>query len=237
MKTYKLSPEGFKKVMRSALMRQSLFIIFALIGGSYISFANHQISRIVILSIIFSVFITTIVMVAASFNALKNEKKKWLSYELIVSHNSIVCKQDRLPDVEIAREYIVGVEEIEGKGLTIRTNDKHNFIFVPDSLIGYNEVKDIISEWVEIKPLKGQFDTIKPIILSILSVLALTVVLVLENKFIVIPVGVIFTIGMVWSIIEMRKSKHIEDKHKRQAFLVLIPLLVALVRMIQIITM
>ncbi|OMH21637.1 hypothetical protein AC231_14470 [Clostridium pasteurianum] len=148
MKTYKLSPEGLNKSISKILLRIIPLSLLVLVAVLYMNSANNSTS---ITTFFIIVILIAVVLTISIQRGLKNQKESLLSYELVISDNSIVKKQLSLPTIEIEYSDIITIEEITYKGLIIKTKDKYKVIGIPYYLIGYEEVKNTLSQYADIK--------------------------------------------------------------------------------------
>lgn len=187
MKTYKLSPEGLNKSISKILLRIIPLSLLVLVAVLYMNSANNSTS---ITTFFIIVILIAVVLTISIQRGLKNQKESLLSYELVISDNSIVKKQLSLPTIEIEYSDIITIEEITYKGLIIKTKDKYKVIGIPYYLIGYEEVKNTLSQYADIK--KSTTPSLiktSQYVLPILVVLALIIIIKSNNKYLVLPFG------------------------------------------------
>ncbi|WP_026038371.1 hypothetical protein [Clostridium arbusti] len=230
MKTYKVSPEGLNKSISKILLRIIPLCILVLAAVLYMSSGDNLTST----STLLIVFILIIVVLTISIQkSLKKQKESLLSYELIVSDNSIVKKQLSLPTIEIAYSDITGMEEITYKGLIIRTNDKSKAIGIPYYLIDYEEVKNTLSQYGDIKKnTSTSLIKISQYVLPIFVILALIIVIKSNNRYLILPFGTAYILFSLWFIIEIFRNKQITSKLKQKYLFLIFPLLAVILKMI-----
>jgi hypothetical protein len=229
---YKLSLEGFNKALKKNLPGRLLVIFIAMTAALYLGSKNPDFDSHTLFFIIplFLVIFTVPIVIS-----IKKQKQSWLSYELYMTSDSILRKQSDLPDVKICKNNISSIEETIGNGILIKTLNKNYQIAIPSSLIGYEEVKQQISNWSDIKESVSTAGKYMPIIAGIAVIILYIIIFGSESKFLVIPTGILFILLMLWSIISIQRNKNIENKYKRLAFIIIFPLLSVIYRTVYII--
>jgi hypothetical protein len=155
--------------------------------------------------------------------ALKILEETLKSYQLLVSSDSVVKRQGRLPDVEVRREQITSVEEKPGTGLFIRTADKKSFINVPEGLEGVDELKETLSEWRPADSIissKGR----EPLLLAaaLLSFgLAFATMWLSTNLALVMAAGIFVIVYLVWGSVVLHRRRDIDARLKLKPWLIL----------------
>jgi hypothetical protein len=82
---------------------------------------------------------------------LERGKVVWNSYDVTLSANVIRRQVTNLPPVEILRPEVVRIVET-GEGVTVATRDRHRFIFIPEQLIGYEDLRAHLAQWRNFEP-------------------------------------------------------------------------------------
>ncbi len=227
MKTYKLMPEGFTKAIKKTLPIRILIMFFALACGVFVGTRDNNFDT----NILF-VFIPILLLVVifTIYSAIKKEKSKWDSYELCISSDSVTLKQLYLPEIEIHKNNILCVEEFIDNGIIIKTDNKNKQINIPSSLIKYEEVKQQITCWTEIKKVERKNKNFVSLLVSILTIISFIIIFTSEVKILVVSVGIVFVIGLSWSMISILKNEKIVNK--RMAYMVILPIIAAILRII-----
>lgn len=231
MKTYKLSPEGLNKSISKILLRIIPLSLLVLVAVLYMNSANNSTSITTFFIIV--ILIAVVLLTISIQRGLKNQKESLLSYELVISDNSIVKKQLSLPTIEIEYSDIITIEEITYKGLIIKTKDKYKVIGIPYYLIGYEEVKNTLSQYADIK--KSTTPSLiktSQYVLPILVVLALIIIIKSNNKYLVLPFGTAYILLSLWFIIEIFRNTQLNSKLKQKYLFLIFPLLAVILKMI-----
>jgi uncharacterized membrane protein len=151
-KSYKLSQRAFTKTKWVEILRINLASLLIVLICVSIVIYNFSISNN-ILAICFA--FTAVYISIESFiriaRLLKRMKKFWPTFEILINDEKIVKLQRNTPYSQIRSEQISSITETEDFGLIVLTNDNVKHIFIPQILEGYNEIKEILSQWCMIK--------------------------------------------------------------------------------------
>ncbi len=144
-KTYRISPEGVERLAwrhRVWIFVFVVLLIFLLVFTSGQSANQAQRQRDVVGG--------CIVIVLALIGSLLGGQmfqRRWSSYKLRFGDDNILRLRKDLEPMRLDRREITKVEEVRGRGLSLRTNARLRLLFIPVELAGYEEVRDIISKW------------------------------------------------------------------------------------------
>ena len=220
MKIYVLSPQSIERAKRKAVIRGVVVGGFALALGLALPVAAGLIST-------GPLFIAIpIMLVSIAFGirrALKILDENLKSYQLLVSSDSVVKRQGRLPDVEIHQEQITRVEEKPGTGLFVRTADKKSFINVPEGLEGMDELKETLSKW----RLPDSIISSKergPLLLAVALLsfgLAVATLWLSTNLALVMAAGIFLIVYTVWGSVTLSRRQDIDARLKIKPWLIL----------------
>ncbi len=234
MKTFKLDPLGFKKARQKSLLRTIPIMLLATFAGIYISSIDqtNQTSSTSTVNVL--PFVIPIIILAAGFGlflGLKRQKKQWDSYELTIDGDNIIRIQQNVPTVSIKKENLKEIIETPIGDILIKTGLRANFINIPSSVHGREELLKILADFGQIlsQP-AGNINKLN-IIMPIGVIVLMIVFYSSKEIMILIPTGIILFAGLLWSFIEIRKSKHIDKNTKRASyfvFLVLLPIIAKL---------
>lgn len=233
MKTYKLSSEGFESVERKA--RNQTIIIFLILIAVMLFIVAPELSREPLS--LASVPISFILIAAAAYAGIRKSSKglqnRWSSYELSLIDDVVIRRQAQTPDIEIRRNQVVSLQETSSGDIIIKTDDRRKFIVVPASLNGREEVREHLAKWQKIELLTERpILKILPIVTALGTIGAFATTVASQNIRVVLPVGFLLIAVLLWSLIEIQRSPHVEARIKRSAWLVLLPLLGVAVKII-----
>ena len=157
IRSYRLDPNAFAATTKRRIAKRLAWVlplIFILVIGEFVVMGKNSQSFVDALPIALSV--SVLALAFGLFRAfrlqLKNGKPAWDSYDLTMSENVIMRHVINLPPIEILRPEVTRVVEVRGQGLTVATNDRHRFVFVPEELLGYDEVRARLAQWRALDP-------------------------------------------------------------------------------------
>ncbi len=221
MKIYVLSPQSIERAKRKALIQGLVTLGFCVplgllapVGAGLMS----VVEAIVIAGPI--ILVTVFVGIRRGFKILDENLK---SYQLLVSSDSVVKRQGRLPDVEIHREQITRVEEKPGTGLYIRTADKKSFINVPEGLEGMDELKETLSKWRPPDSIISSKErgTLLLVVALLSYSLAFAILWLSTNLALVIAAGIFLIVYTVWGSVALHRRRDIDARLKIKPWLIL----------------
>jgi hypothetical protein len=156
--------------------------------------------------------------------AIRQQKRRWLSYKLTLSPTDITQTRDGLPAITISFEEITQIQEFTGDGLYVKTAHRHKFISIPVSLNGYEKIKSRLAQLREIEPKSRWTNPVKLVLACLLGfglgVLQLAVRQSQTTTF-VLPGGIVLLLLWGWFIYEMQRSQELSQTHKRLLWLTL----------------
>lgn len=79
--------------------------------------------------------------------ARRNGRSNWDSYQLSLAENGLRRVVSSLPAVEIARAEVTHIFDSPGEGLTVMTEDRQRFVFIPAQLEEYPAVREQLAGW------------------------------------------------------------------------------------------
>jgi hypothetical protein len=167
--------------------------------------------------------IGVVIVIFALNKGLARSKKmqweQWSSYELLLDNDTLIRKQVRTPDLQIHRNEITRLQEIQSGNLVVKTDDKRKFIVIPNSLDGFEEVKLQLAEWkeLEIQPEQPLWKR-AGIWLALALFIGLIIVFASQSIQIVLPIGLLLILFFVWSFVELQRSPQMDAKIKRSSW-------------------
>lgn len=146
MNTYKLDPKKFPRIRRNIILT---YIAMALIGLGvvylYIREALFGQAWMLIPFILLLFFI-------AGWFALRQRRKYWEEFQLLVKDNLLVRRAHKSPELRIKRSELTGVKEVR-HGLILSTPARKNMLLIPRDLPDddYQEIKRTLKKWARQK--------------------------------------------------------------------------------------
>lgn len=84
-----------------------------------------------------------------TFKYFRKLEETWTSTEFEVGDDYIEMRQAHKPDIRILKDEISYVSS--HKGVTVHTESIFRSIFIPEKLVGFDEVKSKLADWTSIK--------------------------------------------------------------------------------------
>jgi len=178
---YRISPEKAKAEKPRAFKRFAFIITSGvalgfLLGGQSILHESNPVPFIV--SILSVALLLTVALWRGLGRLSQTLKDAYSTFEIIADEQSLTKKQKNTPDVTLARSEIRRIEEAQGKGFRICTDERFKNIWVPCELDGYEQ-------------LKGEIATLPGITIATTSAAWLKTYLALATFFLLFAVSVL----------------------------------------------
>lgn len=231
MKTYKLDPEGFKEIKAAALKRTISIGVIAASAGLYISTLNQSDEVSTLDTLPFVIPIVLFALILGLFKGLKRQKDQWNTYELTVDEDSVIRTQKNVATLKIHKNDLLEIEESPKGNLILKTDQKTKWINIPSSILEREELLDSIKAFGPIqqgKENKGKWTGL----ISLVTLGLMVIFFTNHEKSILIPSGIILILGLLGSFIGIQRSKNIDKKTKRAAYLIFLVLFSIVGRMI-----
>jgi hypothetical protein len=169
-----------------------------------------------------------LVVPAVLFGAWRGYRRQVSSFEgfiLFVSPDRLRRVQPGLPEMEIARSEVVRLVEAPGKSLVVFAAGHQRFIAIPASLTGFEEVRALLASWRTPEERRTGLAQWYPALAGLLTVLAFGLVVGSSNKLLVTILGVALIGALLYSVVAMRRSPHVDARVKKVAWFILFALL------------
>ena len=220
MKIYVLSPQSIERAKRRALI-QGLVSLGLCVPLTLLTPAGAGLMSVGTIVIAGPIILVSLFIGIRRGLKILDENLK--SYQLLVSSDSVVKRQGRLPDVEIHRERITRVEEKPGTGLYKRTADKKSFINVPEGLEGMDELKETLSKW---RPPDSIISSKErgPLLLAVALLsfgLAFATLWLSTNLALVMAAGIFLIVYTVWGSVALSRRQDVDARLKIKPWLIL----------------
>lgn len=145
MKVYRISTQNAQAEKSQALKRNAFIMTTAvLVGfllGGHALFQAQNFRTVVVVIGFFGAMLVFIV-----WRSLRQTSRfladAYSSFEITSDDQAWTKKQKNTPDVTLSRSEIRRVEELQGKGFRICTDDRNRNIWVPCELDGYDQLKN-----------------------------------------------------------------------------------------------
>lgn len=160
-RTYRLEPAAFERVTKRALYRNmAIFLTLTVVlAAACLAFMASNDEGIVA-ALPYSVPLTVAVVAATTVFSLRaqlvKQRQSWDSYELTLGPSMMLRRVANLPPLEILRAEVTRISHLPGRGLTVSTKDRHRTLFIPEPLVGFDEVKERLAEWRTAEPARNE---------------------------------------------------------------------------------
>jgi hypothetical protein len=159
IRTYRLAPEAFEPTVKPRIKRRLAIaapvMLLAACVGAFLG-TSREPDAPNTLPIVIPLFAG--IFFFAGYRGwrtqLKREKEGWDSFHLTLSPNVIRRVMANLPPAEILRTEVTQIFQAAGVGLTVKTADRHRFLFVPEQVVGFDEVSRTLATWRAFEPPK-----------------------------------------------------------------------------------
>lgn len=233
MKVFKISEKQIEMEKKKILIYAVPIILISLIVGLFIGIAGSGYKDIyLILPVLIVLTAAGIITGIVYGNKINTDSLS--SYKIELLDNSIKRYQKNVSVIEIERSEVISITEVVNKGITIKTNNKNKYIYVPVFVEGYSELKEALSEWMNItisEKKKNNSQFLKTI-LNVGVILGIAVTMLCEYSYIVIPVGIVMIIVLLWCFVMILINPQLDSKIKKNSLIIILPLSVILIRVL-----
>lgn len=218
MTIYKISAanaqgEKSRAIKRSGYLTAISALVGILLGGRFIFYEKNPQVLFIWISI-FAILLTFIL-----WQSLRRTSKflseAYSSFEITADENTLTKKQKDTPDVQLARAEVKRIEEHQGKGFRICTNDWQRTIWVPCELDGYEQLKaDILAlPGVEITSKSQAWLRSYLIIAAMLLLFAVSVLA--DNKWLAVGASLVLASYFLFVPIKQYRNPNLTTRGRR----------------------
>ncbi len=217
MNSYRLKPALWAKNRNKLIVNQALVWGSGVLVGILISYLQQppqSVTDVAAWLITFGIFAVLYGSVAVFFTVMnvKKARKRYESFELFLAEDLITRKQFNMPEIRIRREEVTRVQEVQEKGFIVRTGDPVNLLWVPDELIGYEDVTRTLLQWAPAEAPRTSmplmFNTRASVVISMIGMLA---IFLLRNAVVVTFVALPYVGFMLYAAIYGLRSPNRSD--------------------------
>jgi hypothetical protein len=153
-RSYRLRPEAFEAVIKRRIYGRvawSYALILVMVAAALAVMSRVQPNIADGLPI--SIPIVLVALTSGGFLAVRaqvqRERSAWASYQLTIDANLLRRLVGNVPPMEITRAEVTRILAFEDKGLRVETADRHKFIFIPEQLVEFEDVRRQLASWLE----------------------------------------------------------------------------------------
>jgi hypothetical protein len=219
-RTYRLDRTAYAPTTKRMLYRRyaTVLVLAVILGGIMLAFMARNDEKMVE-TLPYTVPLLLTVMLASTVIGIRGQLVKqragWDSYELTIGPSFLVRRIVGLPSIEVLRHEVTSIRHAEGNGITVGTADAHRFIFVPEALVGFDEVKATLGDWRTIDgPPRGR--SAITIARSALTLGCLFAAVIVPDIRLAIAAAVVFYVLVASSLREIAKTRVLTTTAKRR---------------------
>ena len=237
MHEYKLPSTFFAKVRTKVLLWTIIMGSLALaagvrIGMAWIALLDDE-SNLPSSVLFVTILVALIALLVGIRIGLRRVERSWASYRLILDENSIRRVQDGYPEVTIQTNEISKITEMEERGILVHSMSPYTYISIPRALEEYSEVRSDLAKKHAIESTSRTRGKVMPILTitsGLLTPVALLITFLATNKYVIVITGSLLFIWLLVSTIVILRSGSTSTLAKRNAWLILLPLLAIAIR-------
>jgi len=225
LRTYTITPEGLRRLLwRSARLSFAVTVLLIAIALRLRYFGNDDAEPAApwVLIYLFGV------LLIGTWLSARATRRVWLTYRLELSNDALRRTQYRMPEISLQRGDVIELEEMPGRGLTVRTGDSELFIFVPLEIDRYDELRSELANWAPVQRLSTA-TTWRRQWLGIMAAVAIVAWMVatmwVRNVAFVVPSAFAISVFLLWAFIAAQRSRHLDRRTKIGMYLVIFPIL------------
>ena len=224
MKTYQLSPAYFIALKRQLLLTALPVIVAAgvvgFLAGSFQGAGFGYASVFLVMTGIFFVFTIP--------RNYRQRSEIGRSYRITLQENVITRTQALAQDISIARSAVARITEQPGKGLGIYAIDRRLRFGIPATLEGYDELRSTLASWHRIETVEQtgfHWQALGTPAVALALIGLFTIVILSNDKLVVTLAGATAVVVAVSSAWVLQHSPQVDVKTKARLWLISIPLL------------
>ncbi len=232
MKEFKMSTKQIEMEKRKILIYAVPLMLIALIIGLFSGNSESDYSGNMYVILLPVVLLSTIAIVIGIRFGNKIIDDSLTSYKIELLDTSIRKSQKNAPVIEIEMSEVISITEVVNKGITIKTNNITRYIFIPVHVEGYSELKESLSEWMNITRSERNNNFFLQIISAVGIVLGFAIIMLCDYSYIVIPVGIVMIIVLIWNQVMIQINPHIDTKIKKIFLIIIFPVILILLKVL-----
>lgn len=219
-RTYRLDRAAYVRTTKRLLYRRfgtsgALALVMAGVVLGVMAHADGGLLDTLPYSASLAVFVVVVSSVVNIRAQLVKQRPAWDSYELTMGPSVVRRDIAGLPSMEVLRAEVTRIDHAAGRGVTIATADRHRFVFVPEHLVGFDEVKERLADWRPIEaPRRGRWG-IEIVRWSLILASLLAALIIPDIRF-AIAAAVVFYLLLAMSAREVVKTRVVDASTKRK---------------------
>ncbi|MFA0962230.1 hypothetical protein AB9P05_10510 [Roseivirga sp. BDSF3-8] len=212
---FNLDQKAFAAHRKGIILRRLIIISITLVVLIYLSGGIDD-------SILLLVSVLVAFTSYSLYSTIRKQKVTWQSFELSVEEETITRTQMGHPDIRLAKNEVLGAVETSQGGFVIKTANE--FIAIPGPVTEQDRLREVLSDITEVQKQEKPYRPYAMYGYLALIVVAMIVFFMAESIYIILPLGLVFTGGLIYSFVAMQRSRHFSKSLKRSALFVVLPL-------------
>jgi hypothetical protein len=218
-RSYRLRPEEFEAVIKRRIYRRvawSYALVLLMVAAALAVMSRFQPN--IADGFPISIPIVLVALAGSGFLAvraqLQREQSAWASYQLTIEAHLLRRLVANLQPMEITRPEVTRIVAFEGRGLRVDTADRHRFIFIPEQLVGFEDVRRQLASWRDPElPRLARNRALGIGVAVLLSGSWIACGVIPDLRIAMIPGAVVVVVG-AWAMRETLKSRVADRKQK-----------------------
>jgi len=221
MQQFKIPAKGLAELRKKVLIRSLPTMLIAGAVGIFVGNINSKGTDNMMVTLAPVCFVV-LILGFSLYRGIKKQMSLLESYTLIFENNAVTRQQINTPTITIDFSDITQILKNRNGTFTIKTKNPRDVIGVPVQIENYNELEQLLNEIVLITEKRETLIEKYKIVISILILGALVTVNGVQNKFIVAAAGIISIGILIWSLLEIQRNKNVDNKTRRNSWIILI---------------
>ena len=210
MQEFKIRYDSYDEIKRKTILKRIPFLI---VTNFLLIFILNYALNFRYYNPFYDLLLIGIISAAISigtFRGLKRTKEILESYKLIISENSITREQLNIPSISIPISDITKISKNYNGSFTIWGKNSNQIIGIPAKIENYEGFEYLLNQIMPVKPEhKSKFPV------SILSYVLFAVLIITTNKILIACSGSVISFNIIYSFIQIERSKHLDNRTKR----------------------
>lgn len=219
--TYKNDPKAFKKLRNQMLIRTIPLAVLAASVGLLMSEMQNRNADVDVNVLPMVIPIVLFALGYGMFKAMKRQKAMFESYELEITEDAIVRRQDLLAEMVIGLNEITEISKHHNGSFSIKGKDPRSIILIPANIEGYEELEAKLFQLGEVRTLeKANTLKLNSWVFGLGGIALFATVVISTNRIVVAVCGSAIIVMLIGSFIITQRNKNIDSKTKRASWLI-----------------
>jgi hypothetical protein len=226
VRTFIISAKGLRRLLwRSARTSFAVTVLLIAIAISLPLRNEEALDQRTFGWILFYLFA---VLIAGTWLSTRSTRRTWTSYRLELSPTELRRIQNRVPEISIARNEATGIEALPSRGLMVRTADSEKFVFIPEDLEDFADVRSELTQWAPVQTISMSTTWRRQwlgLSVALLIVAWMVSTMLSQMAAFVVPSAFAISVFLLWALIAAQRSLHLDRRTKLSMWLVMFPIL------------